>query len=89
MKSKEISDKICKGEEKEEPSPPKITLGWARACCCCLLCNHCNNWTWVVEVFLAFGTRLRSTHCREFYLYQTMHGSLITWLNDSLICAAI
>ena len=18
-------------------------------CCCCLPCNHCSNWTWVVE----------------------------------------
>ena len=37
-------------------------------CCCCLPCNHCSNWTWVVEEILAFffGTRLRSTHCREF-----------------------
>ena len=33
--------------------------------CCCLPCNHCSNWTWVEEI-LAFGTRLRSTHCREF-----------------------
>ena len=31
-----------------------------------LTCNHCSNWTWVVEEILAFGTRLRSTHCREF-----------------------
>ena len=35
-------------------------------CCCCLPCNHCSNWTWVVEEILAFGTRLLSTHCREF-----------------------
>ena len=35
-------------------------------CCRCLPCNHCSNWTWVVEEILAFGTRLRSTHCREF-----------------------
>ena len=35
-------------------------------CCCCLPCNHCSNWTWGVLEFLAFGTRLRSTHCREF-----------------------
>ena len=32
-------------------------------CCCCLPCNHC---TWVVEEILDFGTRLRSTHGREF-----------------------
>ena len=36
-------------------------------CCRCLPCNHCSNWTWVVEEILAFGTRLRSTHCSEFY----------------------
>ena len=36
------------------------------SCCCCLPCNHCSNRTWVVEEILAFGTRLRSTHCREF-----------------------
>ena len=23
-------------------------------CCCCLPCNHCSNWTWVVEEILAF-----------------------------------
>ena len=34
-------------------------------CCCRLLCNHCSNWTWVVKEILAFGTRLRSTHCWE------------------------
>ena len=22
-------------------------------CCCCLPCNHCSNWTWVVEEILA------------------------------------
>ena len=32
--------------------------------CCCLPCNHCSNWTWVIEEIWAFGTRLRSTHCR-------------------------
>ena len=36
------------------------------SCCCCLPCNHCSNWTWVVEEILAFGTRLRSTQCKEF-----------------------
>ena len=35
-------------------------------CCCCSPCNLCSNWTRVVEEILAFGTRLRSTHCREF-----------------------
>ena len=35
-------------------------------CCCCLLCDHCSNWTWVAEEILAFGNRLRSTHCRQF-----------------------
>ena len=40
--------------------------GYQLRCCCCLPCNHCSNWTWVVEEILAFGTRLRSTHCREF-----------------------
>ena len=28
------------------------------ACCCCLPCNHCSNWTWVVEEILVFGNRL-------------------------------
>ena len=41
--------------------------------CWCLPCNHCSNWTWVVEEILAFGTRLRSTHCRE-----------IEWMNDKM-----
>ena len=36
-------------------------------CCCCLPCNHCSNWTWVVEEMFAYGYRLRSTHCREFH----------------------
>ena len=36
-------------------------------CCCCLPCKHCSNWTWVVEEILAYGNRLRSTHCREFH----------------------
>ena len=35
-------------------------------CCCCLPCNHFSNWTWVVGEILAYGNRLRSTHCREF-----------------------
>ena len=34
--------------------------------CCCLPCNHCSNWTWVVEEILPFGTRMRCTHCRVF-----------------------
>ena len=33
---------------------------------CCLPCNHCSNWIWVVKEILAYGNRLRSTHCREF-----------------------
>ena len=37
-------------------------------CCCCRLpSNHCRNWAWVVEEILAYGNRLRSTHCREFH----------------------
>jgi len=36
------------------------------SCCCCLPYNHCSNWTWVVKEILAFGIRLRSTHCRDF-----------------------
>ena len=35
------------------------------SCCCCLPCNNCSNYTWVVEEILAFSNRLRSTHCRE------------------------
>ena len=34
--------------------------------CCCLPCIHCSNWAWFVEEILAFCTRLRYTHCREF-----------------------
>ena len=34
--------------------------------CCSLPCNHCSNWTWVVEEILAYGNRLRSMHCRKF-----------------------
>ena len=29
---------------------------------CCLLCEHCSNWTWVIEEVLAYCNRLRSTH---------------------------
>ena len=43
-----------------------ITWCLVQKWCCCLPCNHCINWTWVVEEILAFGTRLRSTHCKEF-----------------------
>ena len=25
-----------------------------RHICCCLPCNHCSNWTWIVEEILAF-----------------------------------
>ena len=38
-----------------------------KKCCRCLPCDHCSNWTWVVEEILAYGDRLRSTHCREFH----------------------
>ena len=32
-----------------------------------ILCNHCRNWTWVVEEILVCGNnRLCSTQCREF-----------------------
>ena len=41
-----------------------LLLPWLHVCC--LPCNHCSNWTWVVEEILAFGNRLRSTYCREF-----------------------
>ena len=44
----------------------KMRIRLEDICCCGLPCNHCSNWTWVVEEILAFGTRLRSTHCREF-----------------------
>ena len=36
-------------------------------CCCCLPCDHCSNWTWVVEEILAYSIKLRFTHCREFH----------------------
>ena len=40
---------------------------------CCIPCGHCSNWTWVVGDILAFGTRLRSTHCRELVpLFETV-----------------
>ena len=41
------------------------------SCCCCLPCNHCSNWTWVVEETLANVNRLRSTHCRGVPLIET------------------
>ena len=42
--------------------------------CCSLLCDYCNNWTWVVEEILAYGNRLRFRHCREFhYIYIYIH----------------
>ena len=49
-------------QRRQEPYPGTEMS----SCCCCLPCNHCSNWTWVVEEILAFGARLRSTHCREF-----------------------
>ena len=39
-------------------------IGW------CLPCNHCSNWTWVVEEILPYGNRLRFTQCREFPIFE-------------------
>ena len=44
-----------------EDSAPEDKVGDPVRCCCCLPCNHCRNWTWVVEEILAYGDRLRST----------------------------
>ena len=33
---------------------------------CSLPCNHCSNWTWIVEEILAYGYRLRSKFFLEF-----------------------
>ena len=50
-------------------SPPPTShsgrLGWFFCCCRLLPCNHCSNWTWVLEEISAYGSKLRSTHCRE------------------------
>ena len=43
----------------------KLFNSTEKGCCYCLPCNHCSNWTWAVEQILAYGNRLRSTHCRE------------------------
>ena len=53
-------------------------------CCCCLPCNHCSNWTWLVEEVLAFGNRLRYTHCREFHYMKPcrpayLHRTIYLW----------
>ena len=44
-------------------------------CYRCLPCNHCSNRAWVVKEILAFGNRLRSTHCRRFPLFETMQSA--------------
>ena len=46
-------------------------------CCCCLPCNHCSNWTWVVEEISAFGNMLRSTHCMEFNYLKLCRARLL------------
>ena len=33
---------------------PDCDFTWRTSCCYCLPCNHCSNWTWVVEEMLAF-----------------------------------
>ena len=54
-------------------------------CCCCLPCNHCINWTWVVEEILAFyGPRLHSTHCREFNYLKLPHYYLTLTTSRSI-----
>ena len=61
-----------KDSDSEEDVGKNISL-----CCCCLPCNHCSNWTWVVEEIFVFCKRLRSTPCR--YLYWTANFySIIT-----------
>ena len=46
--------------------------------CCCLPCNqyHCSKWTYVVEIILTYGNRLRSTH------YIQSFFSLFLWITQ-------
>ena len=50
---------------------PKASLklqknGFCHICCCSLPFDHHSKLTWVGEIMLTYGNRLRSTHCREF-----------------------
>ena len=54
-------------------------------CCCSLPCNNCSKWTWVVEEILAFGTRLRSTHCWEFNYLKLCRPATITSISTILL----
>ena len=56
------------GRTRMERQPQTIThrafiqVGAIASCCCCLPCNHCSNWTWVVEEIglLVLGCVLRT-----------------------------
>ena len=59
-------------------------------CCCCLPCNHCSIWTGVVgRNFGLFGSRLRSTHCREFLYILIPCIRLTQYLTISNIIAVV
>ena len=47
--------------------------------CCRWFHNICSNWTWVVEAILTHGYSLRSTHCREFPLFDHYLEYLVCW----------
>ena len=40
--------------------------------CCSFCCCPCKHWTWVAEEILAYGKKLRSTHCKELPLFKIM-----------------
>ena len=39
--------------------------------------NHCSNYTRVVEIILAYGNRVRSTHCGEISFFETMQSRIL------------
>ena len=42
-------------KEKDFASPSSQSKIQVLPRCCCLLCDHCSNWTWVGEETLAYG----------------------------------
>ena len=46
-------------------------------CCCCLPCNHCSNWTWVVEEILAFWYKAVFYALQGIQLFETMQTRLL------------
>ena len=61
---------------------PKIKI-WADPehclCCCCLPCNHCSNWTWVVEEILAFykTSYQNKNFCRGYFQFSTWSNQFV------------